>query len=55
MSSPLLRKQLRRDDPFVGTAELDDQPALLRFLDKEEVREVECEIIESVFEDIVRN
>ncbi|GAB1298580.1 Zinc finger protein 131 [Apodemus speciosus] len=31
-----VRKQLRRDDPFVGTPELDDQPALLRFLDKEE-------------------
>lgn len=29
----------------MGTAELGDQSALLRFLDKEEVREVECETI----------
>lgn len=44
MSWSLSRKQLRRDGPFLGTAEFDDQTALLRFLDKEEMREVESEI-----------
>lgn len=45
LSSSLLGKQARRGDPSVGTAELGDQPALLRILDKEEVREVEWETI----------
>lgn len=44
---------MRRGDPSVGTAELGDQPALLRFLDEEEVREVQWETIESVFEEVI--
>lgn len=42
--SSLPRKEPRRGDPFLETAEFSEQTALLRFLDKEVVRKVESEI-----------